>query len=726
MTTPLDPHYIPAFSIEDVLLDKDTGAPLSGGQVFFYQDNNRGMLKPVYQLTGTSPNYSFTQLPNPVILSSIGTFEDDMGNPVIPYFYPFDAARNVELYYVVVLSSGDVPQFVRQAVPYIPEDFNPVESSASFQNSLSNPQFAEVLFITPITTLTITAAVLQEIAIAADWDLIVTGTGTITLTQITPFGSLNIATNPGTILGIEIGVGISLCNLRQRLYGAPALWASGNLSTSFTAASLSAGQPFININYVPQSGSGTSLINKQLNSINGYTTFNGQATLPSSSSGNKYPSSYVDIVVVLPPGFNIGITSIQVAFTGEEIVEIVPFDQESNARQIDYLFHYYKPELFYKPIPSFLVGWDFPLNPCQINTVALNPGQPVSTVAATAIGVNKSKYVWDQTIIFQSADSGIGVTRGSAGEIVLTAAITTQMALIQYLPAIQARKLLNGRMAVNIAAKASALTDATVTLWYTVAGSLPNINPGTNNSLVATLGINGKPTAFNGTWLEVPRSNRGDATFTIGTSGDITFNDYNFSGWDLEGIAGGNTATFFAIVIGTASVTSPNTVSFYSVGLNAGDIATRPAPQTQSQVLSDCQYYFETTYDTGTLLGAITSTGIFSAELATFLLGTGNDNVVARQFRFNYNTAKRTAPAVGVFDEAGTASNATIILFQNGAAVTSAPQTFGSFWTTTAAGLKSVCYNASNATSLVASAAGTAPEGFLHMHFTIDARLGII
>ena len=85
-----DPHYIPAFSIEDVLLDKDTGAPLSGGLVYFEQDNQRGVLKPVYQITGSSPNYTYVQLPNPMTLSSIGTFQDALDNPVIPYFFPFD------------------------------------------------------------------------------------------------------------------------------------------------------------------------------------------------------------------------------------------------------------------------------------------------------------------------------------------------------------------------------------------------------------------------------------------------------------------------------------------------------------------------------------------------------------------------------------------------------------------------------------------------------------
>jgi len=60
-------------------------------------------------------------------------------------------------------------------------------------------------------------------------------------------------------------------------------------------------------------------------------------------------------------------------------------------RQIDHLFHYYKPLLAYKPIPSALIGWDFPTNPAQFGV----------TGSTGAIGANKSAYAWDQTILFQ-------------------------------------------------------------------------------------------------------------------------------------------------------------------------------------------------------------------------------------------------------------------------------------------------------------------------------------
>jgi hypothetical protein len=117
----LDSKYVAAYSFEEVILDKDNAAPLADGLVYFYKDTARSQLKDIFQLT-TSPTYTYVALPNPVKLSSIGTFQDNSGNDVVPYFYPYDANGNVELYYVEFYSSLDgitpaVFQFSREAVP---------------------------------------------------------------------------------------------------------------------------------------------------------------------------------------------------------------------------------------------------------------------------------------------------------------------------------------------------------------------------------------------------------------------------------------------------------------------------------------------------------------------------------------------------------------------------------------------------------------------------------
>lgn len=339
----IDPHYIPAFSIEDVILDKDTGAPLSGGLVYFEEDNQRGTLKPVYQITGTSPNYSYIQLPNPMVLSAIGTFEDSLSNPVIPYFFPYDGEFNVDLYYVRVTSSGDVPQFAREAVPYLPTQ-GMDEVLSVITNELSNPQFAAVVFDTSSGSYTyhVNAVTNAVINIAPDWDIIVSApaTGTITLTQLAPSGSLNVPTNPGTILTIS-SAGLSKLQLRQRIIGSPNLWGSGYLSATFVAKTYSGTTVTLNMFYTQSNGTviDQPLVSALLPASGAYQSFPGSALIPISNSTQNFPNAYVDIYFDIPLSIQIDITSVMVAFTGATSINDIGYDQESYARQIDHLYH---------------------------------------------------------------------------------------------------------------------------------------------------------------------------------------------------------------------------------------------------------------------------------------------------------------------------------------------------------------------------------------------------
>ena len=179
----ISPLYIPDFFIETLLIDKVSGEPLSGGIVTFYQDNQRTTLKPVYQITGTYPNYTFTELANPMVLSLVGDFVDSLGNPVVPYFYPYDASGVEERYYITVTNSALVAQFTREAIPYIPDSGSSSTNLTNAENTISNPQFTEVLFVdngphsyTVTGTNTVTP-------VAPNWDLITTGTGTVTVTR---------------------------------------------------------------------------------------------------------------------------------------------------------------------------------------------------------------------------------------------------------------------------------------------------------------------------------------------------------------------------------------------------------------------------------------------------------------------------------------------------------------------------------------------------------------
>lgn len=631
-----DSSFIALFPLQEVIFNKDDGELLSAGVITFYSDVNRTVLKPIYQQEQQPDNtYEFVELANPVTLTSIGSLGNDNGDDIMIYLYPFEGAPTdetrgaIELYYITVDSSSGVRQFTREAwPPNASGGNNPIDTFEGSENAISNPQFVEVLFTPDPTTGSFTYSASgsnMETVIAPGWSLITNGTGTVTVSQVAISDS-SVPSNPPYVLDIN-STGITGTILRQRLEASPRLFYGSFVSGYFLIEPQDNLAVFATMDYVASAGSPATFRVAEGNAteLNVYTAITGTVEITATGSTGSAPTGYVDIDITIPAVRHVRISSVQIVEV-ENDASSTQFLQESTARQIDHLFHYYKPELIAKPIPSYLVGWDFPLNPAQFATAANR------VVAATAIGANKSKYVWDQTIVFQSADSGVGVTGGAAGEIVLTAAATTQMALVQYLDATLARKLLNGRMAVNIAAKASVATTATVSLWYTTDASLPNIASGTNNSIVATMGASGTVATENGTWTEVSRSGLGNATFSIGTSADTSFNDYSFNGWDLDGAAAANTATFFAIVIGTASVTIAGTVSIYSVGLCKGDIATRPAPQSASEVLVDCQYYYQKSF--ATTVPPAQNAGLANAAFSTQVAPAGSPGAYGPPVRF--------------------------------------------------------------------------------------------
>lgn len=129
----LDSRFILASDLQEYFVDKDTGTPLANGSITFYSDVNRTTLKPVYQLSGSPPNYSYTQLPNPLPLTGVGTISDGAGNDIVPYYFPYQGTPTtsdgtVELYYIVVESQGMALQFTREAWP------NVVAASSTSQN----------------------------------------------------------------------------------------------------------------------------------------------------------------------------------------------------------------------------------------------------------------------------------------------------------------------------------------------------------------------------------------------------------------------------------------------------------------------------------------------------------------------------------------------------------------------------------------------------------------
>lgn len=135
----LDPRYITSLELEEYFIDKDTGLPLAGGIVTFYHQNSPSNKKNVFMLSNNGNNFNYIALPNPVILSSIGTVQDNNGNNVKIYYFPYDADGNQDLYFITVQSSTYVPQFTRSAIPNPGGTINPPGNDFLF-NYIPNGQ----------------------------------------------------------------------------------------------------------------------------------------------------------------------------------------------------------------------------------------------------------------------------------------------------------------------------------------------------------------------------------------------------------------------------------------------------------------------------------------------------------------------------------------------------------------------------------------------------------
>lgn len=137
-----NPLYVLCPSLQDIFIDKDNGQLLADGNVTFYRDVNRTELKPIFKIAGSPPNYSFVQLDNPLTLSSIGTYVDNVvnNNQITVYLYPYDEDGNVDLYYIRVNNSLGVFQFDKPAWP--PSTFEEIDiNGQEVVNFIPNGQF---------------------------------------------------------------------------------------------------------------------------------------------------------------------------------------------------------------------------------------------------------------------------------------------------------------------------------------------------------------------------------------------------------------------------------------------------------------------------------------------------------------------------------------------------------------------------------------------------------
>lgn len=744
----LDPHYITDGPLEEAFLDKSTGLPLAGGTLTFYRDSSRITAKPVYELTGAPPNYSYVPLDNPLTLSSIGTVQNAGGDNVVIYYYPWLAdGSTLDLYYVVVQDSNGVEQFTREAWPNLAVDEqNIIDSTIPAQNQISNPQFTRILIndvpgLTPATTVyNVTAASNQVFAFAPDWNFVLSGTGSVTVQRIALAGSNEAPTSPPYVLDVQVSGGLTSCYLSQRFYTNSGLWTStsGNaifLSTALMARNETGADTPINMYYHASSGVNnllTPIFSNNIPTGDPYTLYTGASSsaIPVSDDANSGTSGYVDIYISFAANSHVKISSVQVVPTFDATVAATfSYDEASANRDQALLGSYYLPRVTRSPIPSLLTAWDFPLNPAQFGaTQTITAGTPA--------------YVWDQTICYSNVGN-VAVARNSITNALQFTPASNNDALymLQYLTGAQAKELLYNRLSSNISAYLAANVGVVTVQAYLFVGTAASVIP-ILPTTIGTMNNLGGFTPGSSGWTTVDRSGLDIARAQVMAVNPTINNDIQFTGWEIVQSGQLSDTAKCAMVVTFAWTTAP-VINLLSISLNKGDLPTRPAAQTLSSVLSDCQYYFEKSYNSSVVAGTASSpVGALIAMQGSNpdTSTSGNDEIATRSFGITYKIPKRTAATVTLYSPVtGASANVSYNFFYKGVTQTGAgypydqglqtgtnPNIIG--WVQTGNGQYGTYY-ISNSQIVIdhpASVQNGTDETFILFHFSADCRLGII
>ncbi len=732
---PLDAQYVALFPIQEQIWDKTLNIPAAGAEVYFYSDVDDVTPKPVYQLVGSGAGgYTYVELPNPLILSGIGTYVDPSGASIIPYLWPYEGLPTdsppstiVQLYYIKVLDQNGGELFDIHAWPPSLQGGNSplINEADTTGNIIQNGQFVQIDFPTsatqaaPFVISTTGTNIATEIA--PDWSLITNGTGTVSIYRKAITDTTAPSTgNPAYALGIAASTGYSLpIILRQRIL-APRIFSNSLVSGTFIAESLTGTIYTLTMSYVP-SGTETAQIICSGNTPD--TLFgviaNATAVTITPNAAGAAPSSYVDITITIPVAAQVLISNIQLCGVSASD-EAVSYLQNTPEQEINGLFHYYNPKLMFKPIPSLLTGWDFPLNPAQLGT-----SQTMTTTPA---------YIWDQTV-GASAVANMNVVRGSNPNGVLSVTSTGNtdaFYLLQYLSGPEAIETALSRLSVNISAWDTAA--AVTAQVYLFNGNTSSALPGLVGGTIGTLNLVSGSYVFTLTasnWAAIPQ-NKGNSSSGLlpGQNGDI-----GFSGWDPTSFYGltGN----FAIVVVFNVPTSGTSTVINSISCVPGDIPTRPAPQTADEVLRECQYYYEKSYDNATAVP--TSTLVSSYYFQQTSIAGVPQYVYPEAFSFSFNTTKRVAPAVVLYPSTGTltAANVRAELWGNNSGGSGSGSTallafanapISTFFTGNNIGTKIANYFTATAAPMISFSGSSNANisGLITFQFTADARLGVV
>jgi hypothetical protein len=590
------------------------------------------------------------------------------------------------------------------------------DSLITASNMITNPQFSDILFASPAT---FTTAGTYDIA--PGWELVLTGTGTTTLTQTSNDGNSDIVGNPPYYLSFA-NSGWTTVELIQTFNNNGALFGGGAIGIAFTATSSGSSQ-LLTVSYEPSTGIATQLFSGSIPTGN-LIAYANAVDIPDSTNTDTGEDAFVDIVFNLPVSGTILLTNIQL--TGQSVPLSAgfidnptppEFSELTYERIVDEEFHVYKNSLVTQSKENILVGWNFGLNPWQF-------------VTKTITNMAFNGYSADQTIIIQQnfVENGVGSNiatgQGTAAQsypFAVTAVTTSnQFAMIQYIdPTTIAPywdQILSSLVNANIVTSNGTMCQFKMRLIY-------------QNGLPATISqnepilswITGEDPVFTSGWTTISPIN--DPIYTFGAeSQNFSFNQFQLP----ISLSVNMTLGIVLYTITNLSITSPaDSLLFNNISLTPNDFAIEASVETFDETLRKCQYYYEKSYDSITLPGAATGIGaLFSEQLAS---GSSPVNLLGRSFSFQFNTVKRqNSPTITLYSPDGTSGAVEGFITNNGVLSAGTDITVSGNYTQNSLNSKAVIYLSQSGGTVLKSLsqAASTPEAYITYQYVIDARLG--
>lgn len=523
-------------------------------------------------------------------------------------------------------------------------------SILSNENQITNPQFSLISFVSPFT---ITTAGTYNIA--PGWDLILTGTGSITISQNILSGNQNIVNNPPFSLRVNNN-GWTESYLRQRFNHNGAIWANGAVTMSITARAQTSPQE-ISLIYAPSSPGVSQVVATGILGTGDYEVLDGAIDLPASVNTGLSTVAYVDTIIQLPPTGIVDLSNVQVIGQADPLpsdfnpdTDIPHYQQETEERYIDHTFNVYAEQLIQMPKKNILVGWTFALNPWQFVTTA------ATTVAA------QTQYIADQTILHQETASAL--TSGRAGAtgnygLQLTArnaVSANRFAIIQYIdPASIAPywgQILSSLNRARIFTSHGTAVKLKCRLIYrtTLPPTISNTEP------ITGWDVNGDVTFAVG-WTAIEPLNDVDYTLLNAydtTEGATAFPKFPFDHMALPQSPGAtlpSTATVGLVFYTTSNLNnssgSEDSIVFDRISLVPNKFAVDASPETWDESIRRCEFYYEKSYAVGVLPGSITD---LQAQIVR--LNKPYDGASSRMyfgtFTARFKQTKRAAPIISI------------------------------------------------------------------------------